>query len=417
MAEHRVPMLGGALRRRTDPSKSSDPRVRELVAALATLEVAPAPRADFRAELRAQLVAVTPRLVDEGNAEAQADTKPSAKPAPGRRRVSVKKPLFALVGAMAAFIVLIGGAVLLSRNALPGDALYGVKRASENTEYSLTGGNVDKGNLKLEFAARRIGEVADLLPRATSMAAGTGSLADSGAINSETSKLIRNTLGSANTDVQTAARMLGSAAVHSKSVSPLNAMTAWTPAQITKMTNIAARIPADGSGLHSRAATTLALLKRAQQRASTLKTELNCSCLGSSGTDELGPIPCATGCASTPPGIRNPTQPTKPGSTPTTAPGSIVPTRGRVATTSGGGSSAKTTAPAPPAPATSPTTGGATTKPVVPITTKPPDRLPTLPLPTLPGGQTSATPILPIGVDSCGVHATLAGLGIGIGGC
>src|SRR6476469_6447535 len=66
MNEHRVPMLGGAWRRRSDPARSSDPRVRELVGALAGLEVAPPMRAEFRSELRAQLVAVTPRLVEEG---------------------------------------------------------------------------------------------------------------------------------------------------------------------------------------------------------------------------------------------------------------------------------------------------------------------------------------------------------------
>src|ERR1700709_497436 len=103
MSEHRVPMLGAALRRRRDPAKSSDPRVRELVAALATLEVAPAPRADFRAELRAQLVAVTPRLVDEGNAEAKVGAKAPTKPATKRQPFRFKKPLFALAGAMAAF--------------------------------------------------------------------------------------------------------------------------------------------------------------------------------------------------------------------------------------------------------------------------------------------------------------------------
>src|SRR6185437_4847649 len=87
MAEHRVSMLGGPLRRYEDPAQSRDPRIREIVAALATLEPAPAPRAHFRAELRAQLVAVTPRLVAEP--EPAIEQRPAgrhAAHAPGVRR-------------------------------------------------------------------------------------------------------------------------------------------------------------------------------------------------------------------------------------------------------------------------------------------------------------------------------------------
>ena len=193
MNEHRVPMLGGAWRRHGDPARSSDPRVRELVGALAGLEVAPPMRAEFRAELRAQLVAVTPRLVDEGEASLAPATAPrprrapSGPPRPSARapnppaRFRFAKPLIAVACALTAFVLLLGGAVLLSQHALPGDALYGVKRASEDVEYSTTSGTVAKGKLKLEFAATRIGEVADLLHTPTAMAAGTGALADSGA--------------------------------------------------------------------------------------------------------------------------------------------------------------------------------------------------------------------------------------------
>src|SRR3954470_3111006 len=64
MGEHRVPLLGSGWRRNDDPATSRDPRVRAVVGALATLP-APELRDDFRAELRAQLVAITPRIVKE----------------------------------------------------------------------------------------------------------------------------------------------------------------------------------------------------------------------------------------------------------------------------------------------------------------------------------------------------------------
>src|ERR1700712_475421 len=66
MADHRVSLHGLSLRRYDDPINSRDPRIRAVVAGLQTLDVAPAPRAHFRAELRAQLVAVAPRLIADG---------------------------------------------------------------------------------------------------------------------------------------------------------------------------------------------------------------------------------------------------------------------------------------------------------------------------------------------------------------
>ena len=64
MGEHRVALLGASWRRSEDPATSRDPRMRAVVGALATLP-APPMRAEFRAELRAQLVAITPRIVAE----------------------------------------------------------------------------------------------------------------------------------------------------------------------------------------------------------------------------------------------------------------------------------------------------------------------------------------------------------------
>jgi hypothetical protein len=396
MAEHRVPMLGAALRRRADPTKSSDPRVRELVAALATLDVAPAPRAAFRAELRAQLVAVTPRLVEEGNAEARVEAKPSGKPATERQPLRFKKPLIALVGALAAIIVLLGGAVLLSRNALPGDALYGVKRASENTEYSLTGGAVDKGNLKLEFAARRIGEVADLLNTPIAMAAGTGAMAGSGAINAETSKLVRDTLSSANDDVTTAGRLLGNAARQKHSAAPLNDLTSWAKPQITRMTGIIKGIPPGNDGVKARAVHTRSLIRAALTGANAFKTEVG----GSTGR----------------PGTSNPTNATQPGRT-TTNPASTNP--GRASTTTPGTTPGRASATKTGSPARQGTGQGSTTaKPGAPAKTTPGvPGLPSVPTISVPNGQPSTSIAPVIGVDSCGVHATVAGVGITIGGC
>src|SRR5690348_17059209 len=81
MSEHRVSMPGGSsLRRFEDPAHSADPNIRAIVSGLRTLEIAPPPRAHFRAELRAQLVAVAPRLVAEGVAAELTPVSPVAAP-------------------------------------------------------------------------------------------------------------------------------------------------------------------------------------------------------------------------------------------------------------------------------------------------------------------------------------------------
>lgn len=436
MNEHRVPLLGGAWRRRSDPARSSDPRVRELVGALAGLQPAPAMRAEFRAELRAQLVAVAPRLVAEGELAAPAAGSRPARAAvqaesatEGRaaRRFRIAKPLIAVACALTAFVLLLGGAVLISQHALPGDALYGIKRASEDTEYSLTGGTVAKGKLKLEFAGRRIGEVADLLPRSSAMSPGVGAVADSGQINSDTAGLVRDTLGSADSDVESAAQMLNGEAVRNHDAGSLNAITSWTPAQITAMRQIVARIPA--GSLHQVAVHTLRVLQQAQQRSTALRADLGCSCLDAVTGDAFGPRPCTAPCAATPgsgPGSNR--LPTSTG-TPS-GPGRSGPSSAANSAPPGAPAPRTTVAPGPTPPRSNPgVTVPLPSKSIVPSKSPvggPPS--PTVPgLPTLPGigagksgtgsgaGQTGVK--LPIHVTSSCVSAGVGGAGIGVGTC
>jgi Domain of unknown function (DUF5667) len=297
MAEHRVPMLGDAWRRREDPSRSADPRLRRLVAALSTLEIAPPPGVEFRSELRAQLVAVTPRLVAEGvsTPDDAAEKSRSAEAAHAKPGFAVlRRPLVATACLLTALVLLLGGAVWLSRSALPGDVLYGLKRASENTEYALAGSTTDKGKLKLEFAATRIHEVGDLVPGARALALGPGLLAD-GALSDHAATLVEQTLGSADDDIRAAAQLLGAAAVSSGSSDPLSAITSWAPAQAHAMHVIAARLP-KGAALRD-ARTTWKLIRAARARAAELKADLGCGCLAGTRTDSLGPLPCTRPCA------------------------------------------------------------------------------------------------------------------------
>lgn len=333
MAEHRVSMLGGSLRRHEDPERSADPRIRRIVAELRTLEPAPAPRAHFRAELRSQLVAVAPRLIAEGThdeapgrraaAHADATSRSLADrlaAVSGRLRGRpLGRPIAIVTAVIAVFALLLGGAVLVSKKALPGDTLYALKRANENVQLSLTSGDTARGKAYLSFASTRAQEAGELLQRSSALAAGPGSTAAAG-INANTQKLVAGTLNSADDDTRNASKLLGGEAVRNGSTAPLTAITTWAPGQLTKLQAVVDRIPA--GALHDRAASSVQLVRAATARAQALHALSGCSCLGSAATDALGPVPCPV-CdlpqspAPTPtPGTATPGTTTKPGGTP-----------------------------------------------------------------------------------------------------
>src|ERR1700712_5660196 len=152
----------------------------------------PVPEAHFRSELRAQLVAITARVVAESPvAESPAGSKPSqapstatalagksSRPAGGRALRTLRRPVLALAGASTVLVLLLGMAVWMSGGSLPGQSLYGVKRASENVQLSMAGGDTAKGQAYLQLAGNRVREVADLLSQPSAMLATDGISAD-----------------------------------------------------------------------------------------------------------------------------------------------------------------------------------------------------------------------------------------------
>jgi hypothetical protein len=397
MGEHRVSMLG-SLRRVQDPARSSDPQVRAVLAGLATLQAPPA-RAHFRAELRAQLVAVAPRLVAEGLA---AEAAPVARgaiaeparplpvtPGPDRPRRTVfarvrsakyGRPLALVSMAVAIAAFLLGGAVWISQHALPGDALYGLKRASESVELATASGPVDKAHDLLTFARTRSTEVSELLGDA-----------GSGHVGSSTARLVASTLGSADSDVRQASRLLGEAAVQRSSAAPLAVLMAWAPQQAAALQAIADKT--DDPALHARAEQSLGLLQAAVTRAAQLERVL--PCMGGADSDALGPIPVsrctAQGKASAP----------KHGTTPRTTSPPAVP--GATLTPSGSATTGTTTVQVG---GTSAAPGAASGSASAPSASLPiPVPIPSVPLPS------------PITSASCGAEVSLGPVDVSLGPC
>jgi hypothetical protein len=296
------------------PSSRQRPNLRdELISRLRTLPTGPAPDPGFSADLRSQLVSITARIIAESAPEAEAS---AAAPA-GQRAASgalraVRRPLLAFAGASAVLVLLLAMAVWMSGGALPGESLYGVKRASENVQLSMAGNDADKGRAYLQLATNRAKEIQNLLSKPSAMPATGGVNGDGRTLSPHTASLVSDTLASADANSRSGMQLLGRAAVSQLSTEPLDRSSSWLPGQRTRLTDIRDRIPA--GALHNRAQVSLNLLQRIATRTSQLTSKMGCPCLALSHADDLGPLPCDA-CGP----VRNP----QPGSSP--VPGLPVP--------------------------------------------------------------------------------------------
>ena len=392
-------------RRRGSPGEA------ELVSRLRALP-GPVPEPRFKAELRAQLVAITARVVSESTAEATRDTPATALSGSGSRAVggralrSLRRPALALAGASTVLVMLLGMAVWMSGGSLPGESLYGVKRASENVQLSMAGNDTAKGQAYLQLAGHRVREVADLLSQPSAMVASGGVNADSGRISAHTASLVIDTLASADDDSVNGMQLLGRAAVAQLSKEPLAKVSDWLPDQRSRMTEVRDRLPA--GALRTRVQASLLLLQRIAARTAQLTSAMGCPCLAQALADELGPVPC-TNCGTAPnptPGAGAPTLPVPiPGLGSTGASGSApslsLPPLGGSGSSSRGHAGGPTASvpsarPEPPAglpAAPSPLPSGKPTSSTATPSTPVIGGTPTLPvpLPTLPGAVSAST--------------------------
>lgn len=132
-----------------------------LAAGLSTVATA-SPRAAFSADLRERLMAAA---VTELTPDATAVDRltvhhaPTAAVARTRRRLTAGVAALAIIGGTA-------GTALASQNALPGDALYPVKRALESLHSDITVNRASQGDALLADAGDRLSEVHELTRRA-----------------------------------------------------------------------------------------------------------------------------------------------------------------------------------------------------------------------------------------------------------
>jgi hypothetical protein len=234
-----------------------------LIAAKPPVEIDP----DFRTGLRAMLVAKAERDgIGATAVEApEPDFTSESRPRFTGRRIRARG---AVIIGVAVGAIAVSGMSAASENAMPGDALYGVKRSTERAQLALASSDVTRGQLFLDFARTRLGEASAV--RDTAGFAGV--------------------LDDMDGDTREGAKLLHSAAVARRDATPLDAVDTFVSGQRQQITKVLDRLP---TASRDRAVTSLAVLDQVSQRTKGLRTTLGCGDAATVGSDALGPKPGA----------------------------------------------------------------------------------------------------------------------------
>ncbi|HSV65312.1 MAG TPA: DUF5667 domain-containing protein [Mycobacteriales bacterium] len=290
---------------------AEDSRTTELLTvahALREVRLDAGPDPEFAQRLRRRLVAVAsvkpPELVDEATqpvprprnplslARGGAGLRGSAhRPAAHRSRPQRSPKLAFLAGTLAAMVLVTGLTMLASSRALPGDALYALKRSSEHLELALVHDPKERGLRQLGFAQTRLGEVQKLLGRGgvpLDPRARTGP--DGEPLATGDTSLVSQVLRDMDSDTLQGVRLLMTYAVQKSVDAPLATLSGWATDQRAELSSVLALLPEPAS---AQARESLVLLDRLTTRIQQLRGGLACSCLTGRTVDDLGPVPCS----------------------------------------------------------------------------------------------------------------------------
>ncbi|MBA8931678.1 hypothetical protein BC739_008930 [Kutzneria viridogrisea] len=268
-----------------------------VVAMLRQAATALDPTPQARSRMRAKL------LVELGVEDTEPDPTPAVTPlAPQRvRRLGASGRLVVALAAALCLVLSLGAmSLLMSRDALPGDALYAVKRTAESASFGLTFGEGSKGRKHLEFASARLDELTALVDKYPTPAGPPSGPA-------------LTALTDLDTDAAAGSRLLTTEATNGDG-STLTVLRDWARTESARLTALRPRLP-DPAG--QRAASSTSVLTSIAERSEALSARLGCYAITSGTSDEIGPLPASGACA-------------KPG---TTAPPPVTPVPGSPAPT------------------------------------------------------------------------------------
>lgn len=255
-----------------------DEKLTELVAvgqqlgdATPTVEVS----TEFRTGLRAMLLATaereglgrpTPAATTDRTEHRPASSRSFLLPAVTARRARARGAI--LIG-IATGAVAVSGISAASENAVPGDALYGMKRSTERAQLVLTGSDHSRGQLFLDFARTRLSEAAQLRGDRIGY---SGVLDDMDA------------------DTRHGVRLLTTAAVQGSDLTALDVVNTFVAAQRTAVSGL---LDSGNRADRDRTQRSLTLLDDAHLRSDALRAAIVCGLPAPSGSDALGPTPAS----------------------------------------------------------------------------------------------------------------------------
>ncbi|TCP53099.1 hypothetical protein EV191_105162 [Tamaricihabitans halophyticus] len=205
-----------------------------------------------------------------------ADPAPRAEPSRAKPP-SARRRRRGLGTAVAAAVLLLFGvpALLLAKDALPGESLYALKRATERIELALSGDADSQARTQFTHAGRRLNELA-LLTRAP-----------------ETDRAsYRRALTDFSTAATAGTRTLTSVATNTDGTQ-LRWLGNWVHTQSAKLRGMPTSLPPMARAAQ---ADMSELLDRIKERASTLAARMPCGRITSASTDELGALPATGSC-------------------------------------------------------------------------------------------------------------------------
>lgn len=233
----------------------------------------------FRSELRARLLATAER---EGIGTGREPVRQPFRPTTERPARRLALPRFngprarargAIIIGIAAGAIAVSGISAASENAMPGDALYGMKRSTERAQLALTGSDLNRGQLFLDFAHTRLAEAAALRSDPVGFAA---------------------VLDDMDADTRQGAKLLATSAAQRQDGPALDAIGSFLAGQRRQLSALGAGA---GPSQQERADASVSLLDQIKSRTDALRAGMACGVEPSVRVDDLGPLPrsCAAG--------------------------------------------------------------------------------------------------------------------------
>lgn len=216
-----------------DPYPTEE-QVREALAlARARLERASSPSEPFRGALRTRLLAV--QTVSTVPASA-----PDRAPPPARR----VRPRTALLAGALSLAVGLAGATVAADRSLPGEPLYGAKRAAEALRLRTADGPLETGLAHLHLAEERLREVRALAAGrdAVSLGGGAGPLA-AGSTALGRAGAVSEALTAMDEQTRTGSGLVLGVARDTGDATPLRVLVAWSDQQTALLREVAPELP------------------------------------------------------------------------------------------------------------------------------------------------------------------------------